>query len=128
MDPSLLPADRNHLDDEDRIQLLRFELLIAENRFEEAQEVAEELWIEAIDAHRDLYKGLSNALTAVCARQANQRRGAVEIARQSRVILTGFPRHVLGIDLDALLDSVTSHVQRGDGPIVLLRQGENSPR
>lgn len=120
MDPALLPAHRDHLDDEDRHRLTRFELLVRKNRFDEAQEIVEELWTEAIDAHRDLYKGLSNALTAVCARQANQRRGAAEIARQSRVLLAPFPRRVLGIDLDALLDSVSDHVEHGDGPIHFL--------
>lgn len=123
MDPALLPPDRSHLDDEDRRRLLRFELLIGENRIDEAQEIVEELWLEAIDAHRELYRGLANALTAVCARQATHRRGAAEIAHQSRVILDPFPRHVLGLDLDALLDSVSSHVERGDGPVVFLRQG-----
>jgi Domain of unknown function (DUF309) len=123
MDPALLPADRDHLGDEDRDQLLRFELLVAQNRFDEAQEIVEDLWIEATDAHKDLYKGLANVLTAVCAREAQQRRGAREIAHQSRVILAPFPRLVLGVDLDALLDSVDDYVERGDGSVRFLRQG-----
>jgi hypothetical protein len=117
MNPASLPADRSHLDADDRRRLLRFERLVAQGRFDHAQEVAEDLWIEATDAHKDLYRGVSNALTAVCARSAQQNRGATEIARQSRVILAPFPRRVLGLDLDVLLDSVSDFVERGSGPI-----------
>lgn len=123
MDPSLLPADRSHLDSEDRNQLLRFELLLTQGRFDLAQEVAEDLWIEATDAHKDLYQGLANALTAVCAREAQKRRGAKEIAHRSRVILAPFPRRVLDIDLDVFLDSMDDFIERGEGPILLQRQG-----
>ncbi len=122
MDPALLPADRNHLDPEDRDHLLRFELLLSQGRFDPAQDIVEGLWIEATDAHKGLYKGLSNALTAVCACEAQKRRGAKEIARQSRIILAPFPRRVLDVDLDVLLDSVSDFVKRGEGPIHLRRQ------
>lgn len=123
MDPAELPAGRAHLDADDRRRLLRFELLLADGRFEEAQEVVEDLWIEAIDAHKALYQGLANALTAVCARQARQIRGARQIAQRSRVMLEAFPRRVLGMDLDALMGSVDDFVERGDGPVLVLRQG-----
>jgi predicted metal-dependent hydrolase len=123
MDPSSLPPDRAHLEPDDRHSLLRFDLLVADRRFDEAQEAVEDLWFEATDAHRDLYHGLANALTAVCAREVRQLRGSREIAARSRVILDPFPRRVLGIDLDAFLDSVDAFVIRGEGPILLLRQG-----
>ena len=123
MKPDQLPPDRRHLDREDRVRLLRFELLIGQNRFAEAQDAAEDLWLEATDAHKGLYRGLANAVTAVCARDARQRRGAEEIARRSRALLAPYPRHVLDIDLDALLDSVDRFVDRGEGSILLLRQG-----
>lgn len=121
-DPSRLPADRLHLDEEERDQLLRFELLVAQGRIDEAQEIVEDLWIVATDAHKALYQGLSNALTAVVARNAQKIRGASEIVRESRSMLASFPRRVLDMDLDALLDSVQVFVVRGDGPILLLRQ------
>lgn len=123
MDPAAIPPDRAHLDPEDRERLLRFDLQVEDRRFEEAQETVEDLWIEATDAHKALYQGLSNALTAVCARGAHQLRGAREIARRSRAMLAPFPRRALGIDLDALLDSMDDFIVRGDGPILLLRQG-----
>jgi hypothetical protein len=123
MNPAGLPSGRSHLDREDRDRLLRFDLLIGEHRYREAQDAVEELWLEATDAHKDLFRGLANALTAVCARDARQLRGAGEIARRSRVLLAPFPRLVLGIELDALLDSVDAFVERGEGPILLLRQG-----
>lgn len=123
MDPTELPPDRAHLEAEDRSSLLRFELLVADRRFDEAQEAVEDLWFEATDAHRDLYHGLANALTAVCARDVHQLRGSREIAARSRAMLEGFPRRVLGIDLDAFLDSVDAYVVRGEGPVLLLRQG-----
>ncbi len=123
MDPTRLPIDRRHLDEEDRINLLRLELLLEQNRFDEANDVAEDLWVEATDAHKELYRGLANALTAVVAREARQFRGAAEIAQQSRVTLAPFPRLVLGFDLDAILDSVQSFVERGEGLILVRRQG-----
>jgi hypothetical protein len=123
MDPSGIPADRRHLELDDRSQLLRFELLLGQRRFDEAQEVVEDLWLEATDAHRGLYQGLSNALTAVCARDARQRRGARQIAQRTLAMLAPYPRLALGIDLDVLLESVQDYVIRGDGPILVLRQG-----
>jgi predicted metal-dependent hydrolase len=120
---SELPPDRAHLEPEDRDALLRFELLVADRRFDEAQEIVEDLWREAIDAHRDLYHGLANALTAVCARDLRKRRGAAEIAHRSRELLAPFPRLVLDLELDSLLDSIDTFVVRGDGPVLLRRQG-----
>ncbi len=123
MSPGALPPGRDHLDADDRIRLLRFDLLVADRRFEAAQEEVEDLWREATDAHRELYRGLANALTAVCAREARKLRGAREIAERSRSLLEPFPRRVLGLELDALLESVASFVERGDGPVLLQRQG-----
>ena len=123
MDPALVPEDRGHLDEIDRRQLLRLELLLQQTRYDDAQEVVEDLWLEATDAHKRLYQGLSNAVTAVVARQAHQSRGARQIASQTRTILSPYPRRVIGIELDTLLDSVDDFVLRGEGPILLLRQG-----
>jgi hypothetical protein len=123
MNPAELPPDRAHLDPEDRDRLLHFDLLVADRRFEEAQEIVEDLWFEATDAHKALFHGLANALTAVCAREVRQLRGAEEIAARSRSMLAPFRRRVLGIDLDAFLDSVDDFVVRGEGPVLTLRQG-----
>jgi hypothetical protein len=123
MDPSLIPADRAHLDSEERAQLIRFDLLVAQSHHSEAQEIAEDLWLEAVDAHKRLYQGLSNAMTAVCAREIRQIRGARQIAQRTREMLAPYPRRVLNIELDVLLESVDSFVLRGEGPILLLRQG-----
>jgi hypothetical protein len=128
MDPALVPPDRGHLDPDDRRLLLRLELLVAQDKFEDAQEVAEDLWIEATDAHKRLYQGLSNALTAVCARRAHQVRGAREIADRTRTMLAPFPRLVVGIELDTLLVSMNEFIVRGEGPILLLRQGVQAGR
>jgi len=123
MEPHRIPPGRAHLDEHDRQRLLRLELLVADGRFDEAQETAEGLWLEANDAHKLLYQGLSNALTAVCARQARQLRGARQIADATRSILAPFPRRALDLELDVLLDSVRDFVLRGEGPILLRRQG-----
>jgi hypothetical protein len=123
MEPELIPAGRDHLEDEERKRLMRLDLLVAQGRHDEAQEEAEDLWLEANDAHKRLYQGLSNALTAVCAREAGQRRGSREIARRTRHMLAPYPRRVIGLDLDALLESVDAFVLRGEGQILLLRQG-----
>ena len=123
MDPARLPADRRHLDEADRNVLLRFELLVQVGRFDEAQDLAEDLWREATDTHRRFYQGLANALTAVCARGSRQLRGAQEIAARTREMLAPYPRRALGFDLDALLDSVDDLILRGSGPVLLQRQG-----
>ena len=123
MDPAQIPADRSHLDADDRDRLIRLELFLGQGLYDEAQEAAEDLWLEATDAHKRLYQGLSNAITAVCARQARQLRGARQIALQSRNMLAPYPRVALGIELDALLDSVDAFVLRGEGPVHLVRQG-----
>jgi hypothetical protein len=123
MDPARIPATREHLDDDERNRLLRFELLVNQGKHDLAQEVVEDLWIEAHDAHRLLFQGLSNAMTAVCAREARQLRGAREVAQRTHQMLAAFPRHVLDIDLSALLESMDDFVQRGEGPILLRREG-----
>jgi hypothetical protein len=123
MDPTRIPPDRRHLDGDDRGMLIRLELLVAQGKFDEAQEVAEDLWLESADAHKRLFQGVSNALTAVCARQAHQHRGAREIAARTRTMLEPFPRTVIGIDLDVLLESVNEFITRGEGPVLLIRQG-----
>jgi hypothetical protein len=123
MDPALIPADRKHLDADERRRLLRLELLVDQGRFDEAQEVAEDLWLASTDAHKRLFQGLSNALTAVCARQSRKRRGARQISEQTRIMLAPFPRRAVGLELDALLDSLDAYVTRGEGPILLRRQG-----
>ncbi len=123
MDPASIPQNRAHLDAADRNQLIRLELLLAQGLYDDAQEIAEDLWLEANDAHKRLYQGLSNAITAVVARQSRQLRGARQIARQTRSMLEPYPRRAIGIELDALLDSVDDFVLRGEGPILLLRQG-----
>ena len=38
-------------------------------------------------------------------------------------MLAPFPRRVLDLELDALLESVRDFVVRGEGPILLRRQG-----
>jgi predicted metal-dependent hydrolase len=126
MEPGRIPEGRDHLDEDERSQLIRLELLVAAGRFEEAQELAEDLWTEATDAHKRLYQGISNALTAVCARHARKIRGAKQIAAQTRSMLEPYPRRVLGLDLDALLESVHHYVTRGEGPVLLRREGGGS--
>jgi hypothetical protein len=123
MDPRRIPSGRSHLDESDRRRLLQLELAVAAGRFDDAQETAEDLWLEATDAHKLLYQGLSNALTAVCARQARKLRGARQIAAETRRMLAPFPRRVLDFELDTLLESVRDFVVRGEGPILLRRQG-----
>jgi len=123
MDPGGIPAGRAHLDPDDRRLLLRMELCAQQGRFEEAQDLAEELWLEAVDAHKRLYQGLANAFTAAAARAGLQRRGAREIAGRTRRMLEPYPRRVLDLDLDALLDSLDALVERGDGTLLMRRQG-----
>lgn len=123
MDAGGIPDSRHHLDEGERLDLLRLELLVAQGKLWEAQEAAEDLWRGARDAHRQLFLGISNALTAACAAESGQNRGAREIFDRSVRILAPFPRRSLGFDLDALLDSTRAFVLRGEGPLHLVRQG-----
>lgn len=104
MDPAAIPSHREHLDENDRRRLEAFELLLTAGQLEAAKDVAEDLWSEATDAHRRLYQGLANALTAAIAASAGHLRGAAEVAARTRTLLAPFPRHALG--LDALLDDL----------------------
>jgi hypothetical protein len=120
MEPAAIPPGRKHLDTEEQADLIRLDLLIAQGRHQEAQDVAEELWATATDAHRDLFQAISNALTAVCAREQGQLRGALEIAARTRTMLAPYPDRVVGIETSALLGSMDRFVARGSGQILLL--------
>jgi len=118
-DPSRVPAGREHLDNEDRELLERFEELVAAGDLESAHDVAEELWMTATDAHRALYQGLANVLAAVCAREQGKLRGALQIAQRSREMLAPFPARALGLELDVLLESMERCVERGQAGLRL---------
>ena len=122
MDPRSLPAGRDHLDPEDRTTLDRCERLAADGRFAEAKDLVEGLWREANDAHKGLYRGLANALTAVCAQERGQVRGAREIAAATRAMLAPFPAQALGFDLHRLLAAVDARVASGQGAVDLAVQ------
>ncbi len=119
LSPAQLPPGRDHLDEVDRERVERLERLVDAGQVEAAQDLAEELWAEACDAHRELYRGLANALTAACAADRGQSRGARQIAAATRAILAPFPRRSLGFDLDLLLASLDQLVATGDGRVVL---------
>jgi predicted metal-dependent hydrolase len=123
MDPHAIPDSRAHMDEGDRLDLLRLEMLVAQGKVWDAQEAAEDLWRSSQDAHKELFHGISNALTAACAQEAGQPRGSREILERTIRILEPYPRRVLGLDLDALIRSVHEIVNRGEGPVRLVRQG-----
>ncbi len=117
MDPADIPSGRDHLDPTDRARLEHFERLVATGALAEAQDLAEELWVEAVDAHKGLFRGLANALTAACARSRGQLRGAREIAAATRTMLSPYPSRAVGLDLDRLLASLDAFVATGEGRV-----------
>jgi hypothetical protein len=119
MNPADIPIGRDHLDGPDRRRLARLERLVHRGLLHDAQEVAEDLWSEATDAHKELYHGLSNALTAACAAASGQTRGALQIARRARQMLAPYPRRAVGLDLESLIDSLRRFLEDGGGPILL---------
>lgn len=123
MDPTAIPSGRDHLDPADRVRLEQLERLVAAGDLDEAQDLAEELWTEATDAHRELFRGLANALTAACARGRGQLKGAREIAAATRTMLSPFPRVAVGLDLDRLVASLDAFVATGRGRIHLGPEG-----
>jgi hypothetical protein len=119
LDPKSISSDRDHLDPEERQLLEQFDALVADDEFERAHGLLEDLWGTAVDAHKPLYQGLANVLAAVCAHQLGHLRGAREIAQWSHELLKPFPRQVLGLDLDCLLDSMERFLERGQGSLQL---------
>lgn len=103
MDPSQIPPKAGHLDPDERELFRQLKEHIDAGRFEEAQDCAEDLWRVAVDAHKKLWQGVSNALTAICASELGHLRGAREIAAKTHEMLLPYPRHVVGLDLDDLL-------------------------
>lgn len=120
MDPRRIPSGRDHLEADDRGRLQLFESALDANDLEAAEDAAEQLWSEAVDAHRRLYQGLANAVTAALAHRAGQLRGAAEIAAATRELFAPYPRTALGLDLDRLLGSLDRLVA-GDGSSLEIR-------
>jgi Uncharacterized conserved protein len=118
MEPSAVPPGRDHLDPEEVALLAAMECHLAAGDHRAAQDCAEDLWRLATDAHKRLYQGLSNALTAVCARELGHLRGAREIAARTHEMLRPYPRRVLGLDLETLLATMDRFVATGGGPVL----------
>ena len=117
MDPSAVPSGRGHLDPEEVSLLEELEAHLIAGEHHAAQDDAEDLWRLAVDAHKRLYQGISNALTAVCARELGHLRGAREIAARSHDMLAPYPRRVVGLDLDLLLATMDAFVASGNGVV-----------
>ncbi len=117
MDAAELPPGREHLADDELEALEQLEACLAAGDYRGAQDEAEDLWLVATDTHKRFYQGLSNALTAICARELGHLRGAREIAARTREMLAPYPRQALGLDLDVLLDSMDRFVADGRGPV-----------
>ncbi len=121
MDPNRIPPGRDHLEADDRGRLQLYESALDADDLEAAEDAAEQLWTEAVDAHRRLYQGLANAVTAAVAYRAGQLRGAAEIAAATRELLEPYPRTALGLDLDRLLESLDRLVA-GDPATLQIRR------
>ncbi len=121
--PDAVPTDACHLSRDEVRRLDEAIRLVEAGEHGWAHDVLEELWIEATDVHKDLFRGLVNAVGALCARRLGHRRGAREIAARSRATLRRFPRHSLGLDLDTFLDDVNAFLAAGDGPVRLRKPG-----
>lgn len=117
LDAEKLPAGREHLAEDELKGLGRFEACLAAGDYRGAQDEAEDLWLVATDAHKRFYQGLSNALTAICARELGHLRGAREIAARTHEILAPYPRRALGLDLTVLLESMDGFVADGTEPV-----------
>ena len=115
MSPSAIPPDFEHLDTDEQQLIRLLQDHLEAGRYHEAQDAAEDLWRGAVDAHKRLWQGVSNALTAVCARELGNLRGAQEIAARTHEMLTPYPRRVVGLDLDLLLATMDRFVATGRG-------------
>jgi hypothetical protein len=117
MSPSAIPPDCNHLDTEEQELIRQLQDHLEAGRYHEGQDTAEDLWRLAVDAHKALWKGVSNALTAVCARELGHLKGAQDIAARTHEMLVLYPRRVVGIDLDLLLVTMDRFVATGSGEV-----------
>jgi len=117
MSPSAIPPDYEHLDAEEQNLIRQLQDNLAAGRYREAQDNAEDLWRGAIDAHKRLWQGVSNALTAVCAREFEHIQGAQAIATRTHEMLAPYPRRAAGIDLDLLLATMDRFVATGGGEV-----------
>ncbi len=117
MSPSAIPPDFEHLDTEEQDLILLLQDHLEAGRYHEAQDAAEDLWRGAVDAHKGLWKGISNALTAVCAREIGHLQGAQNIAARTHEMLAPYPRRAGGLDLDILLTSMDRFVAAGGGAV-----------
>ena len=117
MSPSAIPPDFEHLDTEEQDLILLLQDHLEAGRHHEAQDAAEDLWRLAVDAHKGLWKGVSNALTAVCAREIGHIQGAQEIAARTHKMLAPYTRRVVGLDLDLLLTTLDRFVAAGGGAV-----------
>jgi len=117
MNPSAIPPDCNHLDVEEQELIRQLQDHLEAGRYREAQDSAEDLWRLAVDAHKLLWKGISNALTAVCARKGGHLKGSREIAARTHQMLAPYPRPAAGLDLDLLLATMDRFVATGGGEV-----------
>ena len=117
MSPSAIPPDYEHLDAEEQNLIRQLQDNLAAGRYREAQDNGEDLWRGAVDAHKGLWKGISNALTAVCAGEIGHIQGAQEIAARTHEMLAPYPRRAAGIDLDLLLATMDQFVATGGGGV-----------
>jgi len=117
MSPSAIPPDINHLDAEEQTLIRLLKDHLEAGRYREAQDAAEDLWRLAVDAHKRLWQGISNALTAVCARELEHIQGAQAIATRTHKMLAPYPRRAAGIDLDLLLATMDRFVATGSGEV-----------
>lgn len=117
MNPSAVPPDNDHLDPEEQELIRHLQDNLTAGRYGQAQDCAEDLWRLAIDAHKRLWQGVSNALTAVCARELGNLKGAQEIAGRTHEMLAPYPRRAAGLDLDLLLATMDRFVMTGGGAV-----------
>jgi len=117
MSPLEVPPDYDHLDVEEQDLIRQLQDNLAASRYREAQDAAEDLWRLAVDAHKQLWKGVSNALTAVCARELGHIQGAQAIAARTHEMLAPYPRRAAGLDLDLLLGTMDRFVVTGSGDV-----------
>jgi len=117
MSPPAIPPDINHLDAEERALVRLLKNHLETGRYREAQDTAEDLWRLAVDAHKLLWKGISNALTAVCALELGHLKGAQDIAARTHEMLAPFPNRVVGLDVEILLATMDQFVATGVGAV-----------
>jgi predicted metal-dependent hydrolase len=92
-------------------RLAAYVRLFNDERFFEAHEVLEDLWLAAPEDFRDGLQGLVQIAVALEHHRRGNRAGARTVLERARRRLAGAAGRLFGIDLDSLVREASAHIE-----------------